>query len=91
MAPGVDQLEAADSVEMARNINDILADTTSGFNVLPPFLNLLMEVGVDRIMLSADYPLASMTEAHTFLNQLPISPTDREKIAYGNAETLMGI
>jgi predicted TIM-barrel fold metal-dependent hydrolase len=63
--------------------------TVSGFNFLPPFLDLLLEVGVDRIIFSADYPFGSMSRAHTFLNQLPVSPADREKIAHGNAEVLM--
>jgi predicted TIM-barrel fold metal-dependent hydrolase len=65
--------------------------TISGFNFLSPFIDLLFEVGVDRIMFSADYPFGSMSEAHAFLNQLPVSPNDREKIAHRNAEDLMGI
>ena len=65
--------------------------TFSGFNYLPPFLNLLLEVGVDRIMFSADYPYASMEEARAFLERLPVSPADRERIAHGNAERLLGL
>ena len=65
--------------------------TFSGFNYLPPFLNLLMEVGVDRIMFSADYPYASMAEARTFLERIPVSPAERERVAHRNAETLLGI
>ncbi|HXY56389.1 MAG TPA: amidohydrolase family protein, partial [Nitrososphaerales archaeon] len=63
--------------------------TFSGFNFLPPFLNLLMEVGVDRIMFSTDYPYASMAEGRAFLDQIPVSPSDREKIAYKNAGMLL--
>jgi predicted TIM-barrel fold metal-dependent hydrolase len=65
--------------------------TFSGFNYLPPFLNLLLEVGVDRIMFSADYPFAAMEEARAFLEGLPVSPADRERIAHGNAERLLGL
>ncbi len=65
--------------------------TFSGFNYLPPFLNLLLEVGVERIMFSADYPYASMEQARMFLEQLPVSPADRERIAHGNAERLLGL
>ena len=65
--------------------------TVSGFNFLATFMDLLLEVGVDRIMFSADYPFGSMIEARTFLDQLPVSPADRERIAHGNAEVLMGI
>jgi predicted TIM-barrel fold metal-dependent hydrolase len=63
--------------------------TFSGFNYLPTFLDLLLEVGVERIMFSADYPYASMARARAFLEQLPVSPSDRERIAHGNAERLL--
>ena len=63
--------------------------TFSGFNYTPTFLDLLLQVGVDRIMFSADYPYASMAQARTFLDQLPVSPADKERIAHGNAERLL--
>jgi len=63
--------------------------TFSGFNYTATFLDLLLEIGVDRIMFSADYPYSSMEQAHTFLNQLPVSPADKEWIAHGNAEHLL--
>jgi uncharacterized protein len=63
--------------------------TFSGFNFAPAFLTLLLEMGVDRIMFSADHPYASMGAARSFLDRLPIPPADREKIAHGNTETLL--
>jgi hypothetical protein len=65
--------------------------TFSGFNFVPPFLNLFMEVGVDRIMFSTDHPYASMAEGRAFLDRLPVSPSDREKIAHKNAEALLDL
>ncbi len=65
--------------------------TFGGFNFPATFLDLLLEVGVDRIMFSVDYPYGSMTEARAFLEQLPLSPADRERIAHGNAEKLFGL
>jgi uncharacterized protein len=65
--------------------------TFSGFNFLAPFLDLLLEVGVERIMFSADYPYASMTQARGFLNQIPVSTADKERIAHSNAELLFGL
>jgi len=65
--------------------------TFSGFNFTATFLDLLLEVGVDRIMFSADYPYASMARARAFLDELPLSNSDRERIAHGNAERLMGL
>ncbi|MFL5700067.1 MAG: amidohydrolase family protein [Ktedonobacteraceae bacterium] len=63
--------------------------TFSGFNYTPTFLDLLLQVGVDRIMFSADYPYASMVQARTFLDQLPVSPADKARIAHGNVERLL--
>jgi len=63
--------------------------TFSGFNYTPAFLNLLLEVGVDRIMFSADYPYQSMRQARGFLDGLPVSTADRERIAHRNAELLL--
>jgi predicted TIM-barrel fold metal-dependent hydrolase len=63
----------------------------SGFNFLPTFLELLLQVGVDRIMFSADHPYQSMAEARAFLDRAPVSDGDRRRIAHGNAERLFGI
>src|SRR5918998_149951 len=49
------------------------------------------QVGVERIMFSVDYPYGSMTEARAFLQHLPVSKIDRERIAHGNAEKLFGL
>ena len=65
--------------------------TISGFNFPAGFLDLLLEVGVDRIMFSADHPYASMAAARAFLEQIPVSAADRERIAHGNAEQLFGL
>lgn len=63
--------------------------TFSAFNFVPNFLELLLQVGVDRIMFSADYPYGSMAQARAFLDQLPVSTADRERIAHSNAERLL--
>jgi len=65
--------------------------TFGGFNFAPTFLNLLLEIGVERIMFSVDYPYGSMEEAVSFLKHLPVSEADRERIAHGNAERLFGL
>lgn len=64
--------------------------TISGFNFEAPFVALLLLVGADRIMFSVDWPYQSMAEGRAFLDHLPISPADREKIAHVNAEVLYG-
>jgi uncharacterized protein len=66
--------------------------TVSGFNFPSAFLALLLEMGgVERIMFSADHPYGSMARARAFLEQLPVTTADRERIAHGNAEWVLGI
>lgn len=78
-----------------RPVGDYLREnvhyTFGGFNWTQAFLDLLLQVGAERIMFSADHPYASMAEAQAFLERLPVSPADREKISYGNAERLLGL
>ncbi|MGD0131841.1 MAG: amidohydrolase family protein [Bryobacteraceae bacterium] len=80
---------------LSRRISDYLREnvhyTFSGFNFTPTFLDLLLQVGVDRIMFSADHPYGSMAQARAFLDHLPVSTADRERIAHGNAERLLGL
>ena len=64
--------------------------TFSGFNFTPTFLDLMLEVGIDRIMFSTDHPYASMADARAFLDSLPVSSADKARIAHGNAERLFG-
>jgi predicted TIM-barrel fold metal-dependent hydrolase len=85
LSPGVTGLKRSISDYLRENIHY----TFSGFNYTPTFLNLFLEVGADRIMFSADHPHGSMAEARVFLNQLPVSTADREKIAHENAERLL--
>jgi predicted TIM-barrel fold metal-dependent hydrolase len=63
--------------------------TPSGMFTLPPFLLTLQIMGADRIMYSIDYPYSRSEHGRTFLEQAPISPTDRAKIAHGNAENVL--
>ncbi|WP_246010668.1 amidohydrolase family protein [Nocardia mexicana] len=65
--------------------------TFAAFNWTPTFLNLLLQVGVDRILFATDHPYGSMERARSFLDQLPVGGPDRERIAYRNAELLLGL
>ena len=82
----------AELTRLKRPVSDYLRDnlhyTFGGFNFAPTFLDLLLEIGVSRIMFSADYPYGSMAKARAFLEQIPVSAADRARIAHGNAEKL---
>jgi uncharacterized protein len=78
-----------------RSVGDYLREnvnyTFGGFNWTQAFLDLVLQVGAERIMFSTDHPYAPMDEARTFLDRLPVGPADREEIAHGNAERLLGL
>ena len=86
MTPAMTKLKKPVTSYLRENVHY----TFSGFNFPATFLDLLLEVGVDRIMFSADHPYQSMAQAKAFLEQIPVSAADRERIAHGNAEKLFG-
>ncbi|MGW1562274.1 amidohydrolase family protein [Streptomyces sp. NPDC002144] len=63
--------------------------TTSGVFDHAPFAAAVHALGTDRILFSVDYPYSSNDEARAFLDALPVSSPDREKIAHRNAERLL--
>jgi len=93
MLPRLDRILTMALTKLQRPISAYLREnvyyTISGFNFTPAFLDLFSEVGAHRIIFSADYPYGSMSEARQFLEQLPVSPADKERIAHGNAELLL--
>lgn len=65
--------------------------TTSGF-FTEALLRCAVDVlGADRVMFSVDYPFSDNREGRDFLDQAPLSDADRERIAHGNAERLLGL
>jgi hypothetical protein len=93
MLPRLDQTLPPQVTGLERTIGAYLREnisyTFSGFNYTANFLDLLLQVGVERILFSADYPYSSMAEARAFLASLPVAPNDRQRIACGNAEILL--
>jgi predicted TIM-barrel fold metal-dependent hydrolase len=95
MQPRLDRNFPPALTKLQRSLGDYLRQnihyTFGGFNFPATFLDLLLEVGAERIMFSVDYPYGSMAQARAFLEQLPVSAADRERIAHGNAEKLFGV
>jgi predicted TIM-barrel fold metal-dependent hydrolase len=94
MLDRIDETTVAEAKQrLRRSVRQTILDqvwiTTSGFFTMVPFMAALMAFGVDRIMFSVDYPFASNARARAFLDALPVSPADREKIAHGNADRLL--
>jgi uncharacterized protein len=95
MLPRLDRNMAPELTGLKRRLADYLRQnvhyTFAGFNFPATFLDLLLEVGVERIMFSVDYPYGSMAKAREFLENLPVSAADRARIAHGNAEKLFKV
>jgi predicted TIM-barrel fold metal-dependent hydrolase len=65
--------------------------TISGMFSYPPLACLLSVAGADRVMFSVDYPYSRNEEGRDFMLDAPISRLDREKLAFRNAERLLGL
>jgi 2,3-dihydroxybenzoate decarboxylase len=63
--------------------------TTSGNFSTPALLCCVMEMGVDRILFSVDYPFVPNPPGVKWMEQVPLSPEDRAKILHGNVERLL--
>lgn len=78
---------------LSRPLSTIMTDqvyvTSAGFFSNPPFLAALQTFGIDRLLFSIDYPYASIAAGRAFLDRLPLSSTDLEKFAHGNADRLL--
>ena len=62
--------------------------TTSGNFRTQALIDVMMEVGADRVMYSVDYPFEDMAEASNWFDHADISEPDRFKIARTNAKEL---
>jgi predicted TIM-barrel fold metal-dependent hydrolase len=95
MLPRLNRNLPMEITKLARPLGAYLREnvhyTIAGFNFPATFLDLLLEVGVERIMFSADHPYGSMAEARAFLDHIPVNTADRERIAHGNAERLLNL
>ena len=63
--------------------------TTSGFFSNPALLSCMMEVGIDRILFSVDYPFVANPPGTKWLETLPICAEDKAKLLHGNARRLL--
>jgi predicted TIM-barrel fold metal-dependent hydrolase len=62
--------------------------TTSGNYYQPAFMCTLEAFGIEKILLGTDYPYDDPRECHDFVERLPLSEGDKEKIFFQNAKQL---
>jgi uncharacterized protein len=77
-----------DNRSVAEVVREHVHITICGYTTTPPLLCALQVFGADRIMFSSDYPFGDPVQHARFLAEAPISPADRDKIAYRNAQHL---
>ena len=65
--------------------------TTSGMFFQPAFLCAYLALGADNILFAVDYPYESNETAMQFMESMPISKSDKEKICHLNAEKLFSL
>ena len=83
------ELNAGFTAPISKVITDHVYITTAGIFTVSPFLNALTTFGADRIMFSVDYPYDHNAQGRSFLDALPVSYADREKIAHQNADRVL--
>jgi len=77
-----------DNRSVAQVVREHVHITICGYTTTPPLLCALQVFGADRIMFSSDYPFGDPVQHARFLAEAPISPADRDKIGYRNAQHL---
>jgi predicted TIM-barrel fold metal-dependent hydrolase len=65
--------------------------TTSGNFSNPALLCCMMEMGIDRILFSVDWPFVPNKPGVQWLNNVPLCDEDKAKLASGNAKRLFRI
>jgi 2,3-dihydroxybenzoate decarboxylase len=63
--------------------------TTSGNFSTPALLCCIMEMGIDRILFSVDWPFVANTPGTAWMDGLPLSDEDKAKMLNGNARRLL--
>ncbi|GAB2697399.1 amidohydrolase family protein [Mucilaginibacter koreensis] len=76
---------------MADTFRQQLYITTSGFFTQPPLQLALDTIGIDNILFSVDYPFSNNQMGIDFLNNTRLPHDQLEKLAYKNAEQLLGL
>jgi predicted TIM-barrel fold metal-dependent hydrolase len=65
--------------------------TTSGHFSTPALLCAMLEMGIDHILFSVDYPYVENAPGMRWMETVPLSAEDKEKMFNGNARRLLRI
>jgi gamma-resorcylate decarboxylase len=77
-----------------RTVTDYLRSnvyvTTSGHFRTPALLDVIAEMGAERVLFSIDYPFEDMSDGVNWFRTVPLPPAEHEQIAHANARLLFG-
>jgi predicted TIM-barrel fold metal-dependent hydrolase len=90
-APGARAAGRTNQLKPSEYFQRNFAITTSGVEDPLALRYCIDRIGADHIMWAIDYPYQPTSPAVAFLESAPISETDREQIAYKNAERIFRI
>jgi 2,3-dihydroxybenzoate decarboxylase len=68
-----------------------IAITTSGVFSHQALADAIQTIGIDNVLFSIDYPYESTGQAAEFMRTAPLAPADKERVAHGNAERILGL
>lgn len=84
-------------LKLQRSVTEYLLQnfwiTTSGYFTVPPFVCARDVIGLDRVLLSIDYPYSELRKGREFLDAITpqVSAEELEKVAWRNAAALLRI
>jgi len=79
------------ALTVAETLRRNLYLTTAGYNFDAPLRCAIDVFGAERVLFSVDHPFGDSARATAHLRTSPVSEEDRERIAHGNAQVLLGI
>ena len=95
MMARIDLTVPAEQTQLPRSVSQTLRDqvyiTTSGIFTRPPLEAALATFGLDNVLFSVDYPYAPNAPGKEFLTNLQMAPADIAKLAYANADRVLGL
>ena len=74
---------------ISQTLREQVSITTSGIFTVPPLMAAIGTFGIDNIMFSVDYPFSTNKQGREFLDNLPLTTEQVNKIAHGNADKLL--
>ena len=76
-------------MEFKKTFCDHFYVTTSGFFSTPALLCTVLEMGIDRVLFSVDWPFVDNEPGMRWMETLPLAEEDRVKMFNGNARNLL--